>query len=62
MLFKMLYKKQAFLVILLAASLLSLNVTELLAFALLLSILLGLLKIERRYFRVMKPRLTETII
>jgi hypothetical protein len=62
MLFEMLYEKQAFLVALLAASLLSLNVTELLAFALLLSILLGLLKIGRRYFGAMKPGLTETVI
>jgi hypothetical protein len=60
--FEMLYEKQAFLVALLAASLLSLNVTELLAFALLLSILLGLLKIGRRYFGAMKHGLTETVI
>jgi hypothetical protein len=62
MLFEMLYEKQAFLVALLAASLLSLNVTELLAFTLLLSILLGLLKIGRRYFGAMKSGLMETVI
>jgi hypothetical protein len=60
--FEMLYEKQAFLVALLAVSLLSLNVIELLIFALLLNILLELLKIGRRYFKAMKHELTKTVI
>jgi hypothetical protein len=62
MLFKMLYKKQAFLIALFTTSLLSLNITELLTFTLLLSILFKLLKIKRRYFKAMKHELTKTVI